>query len=1085
MRILPLRYWRLELTRTSLISPFLLSSSLLLALGIPFSSRLPAQVTKKGTAVTEKAKAKTKTKAKAKARQKPGAKATAKAKAKAPKLDLRQLGVRNLGPSVMGGRVIDIEVEPGHPWIFYVATASGGVWKTENNGTTFRPIFAHEKNGTVGDIAIAPSDPKQIWVGTGEANNRNSTSWGNGVYFSKDGGKHWEWKGLPKSFHIGRIAVHPTDPKTVFVAAVGDLWAPNPERGVYRTKDGGKTWKLVLKKDAKTGATEVRIDPQNPKIVYAALYERQRDRFDGNHPAKRWGPGSGLYRSDDGGSHWKRLTKGLPTVKMGRISLDIYQKDPKVVWALIETEWIGKAPKGAEPNPQGAGQPGYMGIQGKDGAGGALLTEVVEGGPSEKAGLKKDDLVIEFGGKGTPSYGEMIAQLRKHKAGEKVKVKVVRGKKAKELTLTLGSRMGGGPGGRRLPYADRIGGQIANKLKGQGPLGFQTGGTYRSEDHGETWIRVNSLNPRPYYFSQIRVDPSDEKHVYVCGIQFHESHDRGKTFRVGAPGVHVDFHTMWVDPQDGRHLLLGSDGGANMSHDRGKTWEVFENFDIGQCYHAVADTRRPYWVYAGFQDNGSWGGPSRTPYSDGITVTDWFKVGSGDGFVCRVDQEDPNVVFVESQGGNMFWLNVFTGQRGRVRKPRGNSWNWNTPFILSHFNSKTLLFAGTKVYRSPDRGRTVEAISPKITRLPKGAKTPLGAPSAGPSASALNESPRKPSILWVGSDDGALYVTKDDGKTWTPRQAELQKALGLSTFPWVSYIFASRYRDGRAYVALDGHRQGDKRPHVAVTEDFGKTWKNLSAGLPEGAVRCIYEDSKNPDLLYAGTEFGLAISLDRGGHWDRLTGTFPTVAVHDVDIQEREEHLILATHGRSIWVLDVRPLRHLTKKERGKPLVLVPPSDLYRMPRRSRGRTGNRYFRASNGDNRPVFYYWVGSKMKGAATLAVYDLEGKEVWTAKASSMPGLHRMVMGRRSFGRRGRSSGRRRGRRGFRGPLAAGSYRVVLRLGGLEQTKGFKIEDADIPMDVSWPRPPQVGEGLPALEEVEDGNETAGEESEGRIR
>jgi photosystem II stability/assembly factor-like uncharacterized protein len=1083
------------LTRTSLIFPFLLSSSFIVVLGIPFSPRLSGQTTKEGTTVSEKPIGQTKTQpfkkkplpkvqknlrkklpkkreaSKNVSRQKP------KRRIAPPKLDLRQLGIRNLGPSVMGGRVVDLEVEPGHPWIFYVATASGGVWKTENNGTTFKPVFSHQKNGTVGDIAISPSDPKQIWVGTGEANNRNSTSWGNGVYFSKDGGKHWEWKGLPKSFHIGRIAVHPKDPKTVFVAAGGDLWAPNPERGVYRTKDGGKTWELVLKKDSKTGATEVRIDPQNPNIVYAALYERQRDRFDGNHPAKRWGVGSGLYRSDDGGSSWKKLTKGLPTVKIGRITLDIYKKDPKVVWALIETEWIGKAPKGAKPNPQ-PGQPGYMGIQGKDGAGGALLTEVLEGGPSEKAGFKKNDLVVEFAGKGTASYEEMIAELRKHKAGEKIKVKVVRGNKSKVLNLTLGNRMGG-QRRSRLPYADRIGGQVANKLKGQGPLGFQTGGTFRSEDHGETWVRVNSLNPRPYYFSQIRVDPSDEKHVYVCGIQFHESHDRGKTFRVGARGVHVDFHAMWIDPRDGRHLLLGCDGGVNLSHDRGKTWETFENFDIGQCYHAVADTRRPYWVYAGFQDNGSWGGPSRTPFSDGITVTDWFKVGSGDGFVCRVDREDPNVVFVESQGGNMFWLNVFTGQRGRVRKPRGNNWNWNTPFLLSHFNSKTLLFAGTRVYRSPDRGRSVVAISPKITRLPKDAKTPLGAPSSGPSASALHESPRKPSILWVGSDDGALHVTKDDGKTWIPRHRELQKVLGLKTFPWVSYVFASRYKDGRAYVALDGHRQGDKRPHLAVTEDFGETWKSLSKGLPEGTVRCIYEDSKNPDLLYAGTEFGLSISLDRGEHWDRLLGKFPAVAVHDVDLQEREEHLILGTHGRSIWVLDVRPLRHLTTKERAKPLVLVQPANLFRMPRRSRGRSGNRYFKASNGDNRPVFYYWVGKKSKGPATLTVYDLKGNSVWTGKASSMQGLHRMVMGR------SRGAGRRRGRRGFSRPLTEGDYRVVLQLGGLEQSKVFKIENAKIASDVSWPRPPQVGEGLPALEEVEDGNEIADEENERRIR
>jgi photosystem II stability/assembly factor-like uncharacterized protein len=824
------------------------------------------------------------------------------AAAQAPAVDTSQLTLRRLGPAVMGGRVVDLAVREDRPSTFYVATASGGLWKTTNNGTTFEALFQNERVVSIGALALAPSDPEQLWVGTGEANNRNSTTWGNGIYHSKDGGKTWEHKGLPMSQHVGRIAVHPKDPNVVFVAACGGLWGPNAERGVYRTKDGGKTWDHVLKHDPLTGATEVRIDPKEPNVVYAALYERQRDAFDGNHPAKRWGPGSGLFRSDDGGDTWKKLTKGLPSVQMGRISLDVYGKDPRVVFALLETEKVGQRVQGSDPYDPGTAE---AGVEIEEAPGGALVKSVAEASAAAKAGLKEGDIVLAIGGRSTATADEFTGVMGEQRAEEKAQFEVLRGSKLERVDLTFGERTGGrgGRGGRggMAGFADRIGGQRENVMRQQGPNGFETGGVFVTRDRGESWERVNSLNPRPYYFSQIRVDPSDDNHLYVCGISFYHSSDGGKTFRtVNMPGVHVDHHALWVNPRDGRHLLLGCDGGVNVSHDRCQTWEVFENMDIGQAYHAVADTRRPYWVYAGYQDNGSWGSPSQSQFSEGVMNVDCFKVGGGDGFVCRVDSQDPNIVFSESQGGAIGWRNVITGESGRVsprgaqtqqaiealggRRPQSTtrpnySFNWNTPFLLSRFNPQTVYFAGNYVFKSVDRGRNVEPISPKITSL-SGEHL-----SAQPSASALSESPRKPGVLYVGTDDGHLWVTQNDGQAWTDRSKAVHDLLPAGKPLWIGHVHASKYKDGRAYLVVDGHRSDDRRPYVFVTEDFGATWKSLAAGLPEDSVRCVYEDTKQEDLLYLGTEMGMYVSFDRGANWQRVGKPFPTVAVMDFDIQ--------------------------------------------------------------------------------------------------------------------------------------------------------------------------------------------------------
>jgi photosystem II stability/assembly factor-like uncharacterized protein len=1092
-------FWRRTLSR---VTPAAFVSLSLCIVGLSAQQKAPQAAAEKVTAQEAPAQkpAAKKPAAKKPAAKKPAAKKPA-AKKPAP-FDLSKLDLRCLGPARMGGRVIDLAVVESRPSTFYVATASGGLWKTVNGGTTFAPVFESERTVSLGDVEIAPSDPKILWVGTGEANNRNSTSWGNGVYKSVDAGKSWKHMGLPKSYHIGAIAIHPTNPDIVFVAACGDLWAPNPERGLYRTQDGGKSWELVLKRDEFTGATEVCIDPSNPDVIFAALYERQRDGFDTNDPKKRWGPGSGLFKSTDGGDNWRKLSNGLPTVQMGRIALDIYRKDPKVIYALIETELIGTLPEGAEePEPE-KGQPAFMGINAADGKSGetpgAELSQVTEGGPAFKAGLRAGDLVVAMAGKKVASYDELIAGIRAKRSGDKVPVDVLRKGKKQSFEMTFGSRRQMAGGGRS-PVADRIHGQIANRMKMQGPKGFETGGTYRSDDGGETWSRVNSLNPRPYYFSRIRVDPSDDNWVWVCGISFHRSEDGGKRFYEGnaAPSVHVDHHALWINPRDGRHMILGCDGGVNVTWDRGKTWETFANMSIGQAYHAEADNRRPYWVYAGYQDNGSWGSPSETHYREGITNYDAFKIGSGDGFVCRVDRDDPNVVFYESQGGNIGWRNVMTGQGGRLRRTptemgaqlqaragqrgqqaragqrgqqargqqargqqaRGQQraapvrWNWNTPYLLSHYNQRSVYYAGSRVFKSPNRGRDAWVISKEISLTERG------------SATALSESPRSPGLLWVGTDDGAIHVTSNDGAKWTAVHAAVHDQLPNKIPLWVSHIAASAHNPRRAYLSLDGHRLGDRNAYVFVTEDLGKTWKSISMGLPEDSVHCIHEDEENPDLLYVGTEMGLWVSIDRGASWMEVPH-LPTVAVHDLDQQNREEHLILGTHGRSVWVLDIRPLRRLTRAERAKSAVLVQPNDILRLRKRTRSMQGSAHFMLPNPPDRAEFYYWLGLQPKAKVTLEVRDLDGNVVSTLKGAGTPGLHRAdwSLVRRIPGQRGR---------GGRAP--AGTYAVTLRIGKDAQTRVFKIEDDDRPLDTSLPRGARIGEGRESLLE-----ESADEES-----
>jgi photosystem II stability/assembly factor-like uncharacterized protein len=1064
---------------------------------------------------------------------------------------VKTLHWRSIGPAAMGGRVVAISVFEADPTTYWIATASGGLLKTVNNGVTFEHQFDREATVSIGDICVAPSNKDVVWVGTGEHNPRNSVSYGDGVYKSTDGGKTWQNMGLKKSFQIGRIAVHPKDPNTVYVGALGRLYGPSEERGLYKTSDGGKTWQKILHVDDRTGVIDVQMHPTDPDTLLVATWERRRDEFDSHRgepaqpdgydpydPAVKWGPGSRIYRTTNGGKTFEKLTRGLPAVAMGRIGLCYYRKDPRVVFAVIDTEKIGL---GTPPSPV------YLGVQGEDApGGGAKLTDVTANAPAARAGLREGDVIkaidkkdlknfeqlvkeitsrkvgdklaltvqrgkdavqisavlgkrpeppapaapspVDFVGESTPEglkvtrlpangpsaraglqVGDVIQNVADKKVaslkevtdflnqkgvGDKVVAKVLRGKEVKEITLTVAPRPAG-PFRSSRPYAFWYGGQRENVQDQQGPGGHEYGGVYKSSDGGESWTRVNSVNPRPMYFSQIRVDPSDDKLVYVLGIAMYRSSDGGKTFKAeGAASVHPDQHALWINPRDGRHLIIGCDGGFYVSYDRGAKWDYQSTMAIGQFYHVAVDNRRPYRVYGGLQDNGSWGGPTHTLDGQGPINDDWFVVGMGDGFVCRVDATDPDLVYSESQDGFIGRLNLRTGQRSFIR-PRDQAgkppyrFNWNTPFILSAHNSRIFYSGGNYVFRSLREGEDLKPISPEITRTKRG------------TATALAESPRNPDVLWAGTDDGYLWVTRDGGANWT----NVTEKVGLPGPRWVASIEASRFADGRAYVAYDGHRSDDDSPLVYATEDFGKTWKSLRGNLPTGSTRVLREDPENRDLLYLGTEFAVWASLDRGAAWTKINNNLPTVAVHELAIHPSAGEVVAATHGRSLWVLDVTALRQIKPDTARAKAVLFRPGTATRWHSEPvRGQpygSGNHRFVGENPPRGASIYYALSAKAQ-KVLLQVLDYTGKAVRSLEVKNEPGLHRVVwdltrtspaesgllgglgslLAVTGLGPEAVAAARTRGRAAL--PVPAGMYRVVLSVDGQSFEQGLRLEN-----------------------------------------
>jgi photosystem II stability/assembly factor-like uncharacterized protein len=1014
---------------------------------------------------------------------------------------IEALNWRCIGPANMGGRITAISVCEGDPTTYWVATASGGLLKTINNGISFQHQFDRESTVSIGDVCVAPSDRNIVWVGTGEANPRNSVSFGDGVYKSTDGGKTWKNMGLKKTFQIGRIKIHPKNPNIVYVGALGRLYGPNEERGLFKTTNGGETWDKILYLDDKTGVIDLQMHPTDPETLLVAMWDRERDAFDDflgepppegierYDPSRKYGKSAGIYKTTDGGKTFHKLTLGLPNVALGRIGLDYSRKNPNVIFAIIDTEKIG------------AGLPPlavYVGLQGTDAKEGVKLSDVAANGPAAKAGLKTDDVVLSINGNAVPNYSALIEALRPHKVGDKIKIAYQRGNDKKEVESTLAARpqpqrgFGGGGGGgmggrggaspgffaedaeggivvteiadngpaakagikvddvvtaidgqpvesffatmrrittshragdkvavsvtrggekkefsvtlgpidfgsmrgRRIPgrmarpNGSSLGGQRENVQNEQGPDGVNTGGVYKSSDGGETWQRVNSINPRPMYFSQVRIDPTDENYIYVLGVEMYRSKDGGKTFlQEGSRGVHSDQHALWIDPTNGRHMIIGCDGGFYQSYDRTDRWDHLNHLALGQFYHVAVDPRPLYRAYGGLQDNGSWAGPTRTLRGTGPVNEDWISVGGGDGFVCRVDPTDPDIVYSESQGGAMQRRNLRTGERANIRPLRipgkpAHRFNWNTPFILSSHNPGIFYCAGEYVFKSVKRGDNLRVISPEITRTKKGSGT------------ALAESPKNPDVLYVGTDDGALWVTRDGGVKWT----NIADKVGLPGPRWVASIEPSRFVEGRAYVAFDAHRSNDDEPYIFVTENYGQAWKPIRSNLPVGSARVCREDIQNQNVLYAGTEFAAWVSANRGESWTKMNHNLPTVAVHEFAQHPTSGEMVAATHGRSLWVVDVTPLRQIKAETLKAKAHLYQPTAVVRWhsePGREMpggGGSDRRFFGQNPPRGSPIYYSL--SQKANTVSLKIQDYTGKTLREMSGVTGPGLHVMT-------------------------------------------------------------------------------------------
>ncbi len=784
---------------------------------------------------------------------------------------VKNVAFRNVGPTVMSGRVVDVDVNPEDPSIFYTAYASGGLWKTTSNGTHFVPLFDTLAVMTLGDIAVDWKHGEIIWAGTGENNSSRSSYAGTGIYRSADGGKTWEYRGLAETHHIGRIVLHPDNPDVVWVAAVGHLYSPNPERGVYKTTDGGKTWRRTLYIDDNTGAIDLVRDPGNPDILYAAMWHRERRAWNFVEGGKT----SGIFKSTDGGETWERLNvegSGFPADEgVGRIGLDIFPGNPQVLYAVLDNQNLRPEKKEEE-----------KGLTREQ-----LRTMRVEDF------LKLDPRLIEEFLRRNDFPAEYTA--------EKV-LEMVRSGKIKPVDLV-----------NYLEDANRA-------LFDRPVIGAEV---YRSDDGGKTWYRTHEgylddvFYSYGYYFGQIRIDPQDDKHIYLMGVPILESEDGGKTFQsIGRENVHVDHHALWVNPYRRGHLVNGNDGGLNISYDDGRSWYKVNVIPVGQFYSVAIDMEKPYNVYGGLQDNGVWYGPSTYRYSMA-----WYAEGhypykrllGGDGMQVQVDWRNNAIVYTGFQFGNYFRVDKRTGRRVSI-KPRHKlgerplRFNWQSPIHLSRHNQDILYFGSNRFHRSLDRGDHWETLSGDLTRGGRKGDVPYG------TLTTIDESPLKFGLIYVGSDDGLVHVTRDGGNTW-------ERIFDTAPLElWVSRVEASHHDTATVYIALNGYRWDNFEPYLYRSRDYGKTWERLGADLPPEPINVVREDPENPRVLYVGTDHGVYLSLDGGAHFMGMKKGLSHAPVHDLVVHPRDKELVVGTHGRSIFIASVRHIQQLTPEVLAKPL---------------------------------------------------------------------------------------------------------------------------------------------------------------------
>jgi photosystem II stability/assembly factor-like uncharacterized protein len=789
------------------------------------------------------------------------------------------IAFRNVGPTVMSGRVADIDVWEKDPTHFYVAYASGGLWKTENNGLSFTQLFENEAVMTIGDIAV-DWDSNTIWVGTGEVNSSRSSYAGAGVYKSTDGGKTWSQLGLEETHHIGRILLHPDDPNTAWVAALGHLYSPNPERGLYKTTDGGKTWSQTLAPGQDAGAVDLLLDPKDPNTLYLASWQRERSAWN----FVESGAASAIYKSTDAGDSWTKLTagdSGFPTGEgVGRIGLDAVQQDGQtILYAALDNY-----DRRAKEEPEGD----------------ALTKDALREMDSE-AFLKLKDYQVE-------DYLRDNGFPKKYTAAS-VKKQVESGS-IQPATL--------------VEYTED-----ANSLLFDTPVkGLEV---YRSDDGGKSWKKTHEdyidqvYNSYGYYFGQIRVAPNDANKIFVMGVPILRSDDGGKNWvNVMQDNVHADHHALWVNPDRPGHLILGNDGGINISYDDGEHWAKCNSPAVGQFYTVAVDHAEPYRIYGGLQDNGVWMGPSTYEASDRWHSTGQYpyrSIQGGDGMQVAIDTRTNDIVYTGFQFGNYFRINTATEERSYITpKPelgeRPYRWNWQTPIHLSAHNQDILYMGANKLLRSMDQGENFEEISDDLTKGGRKGDVPYG------TLASIHESPLQFGLLYTGSDDGLVYVSRNGGYEWENISEGLPEDL------WVSRVLASSHEESRVYLALNGYRWDDFKPYLYVSEDYGTSWTAIGTDLPMEPVNVIKEDPENPDLLYVGTDHGLYVSLDRGQQFMLMDNQLPAVAVHDLAIHPKAKEIVVGTHGRSIYVGRATELQQMDSVLLAKSLHTFAPASI-------------------------------------------------------------------------------------------------------------------------------------------------------------
>ncbi len=859
---------------------------------------------------------------------------------------LEAIPFRNVGPFRMGARIAAIAVPDSparaHRSTIYVAPWTGGLFKTTNNGTTWTPIFDNQSARlTVGAVSLAPSNPDVVWVGTGDAFTSRSSYAGDGVYKSTDAGKTWTHMGLKDTQHIARIVIDPTNPDIVYVAAMGHLYSNNEERGVFKTTDGGQTWKKVLFLNDKVGVIDLVMDPKDPSVLYAATYDKQRlpwKLVDG-------GPESAIYKTTDAGAHWTKLTQGLPTGRIGRIGLALYPKNPNIVYALIEN---------ANPRP--------------------------------------------------PTQRE-IEQARRR--------------------------------GRPKPQPE-VGGQV-----------------YRTEDAGASWTQmspdsVNVSSKGPYYFSQIFVDPNNAEHIFTTGVSLGNSTDGGRTWHdVTWPPrrlftkIFGDVRTLWIDPDNSDRMLLGSDGGVVESYDGGKTADHFPNLPIGEVYEVAVDNQQPFNIYAGLQDHENWKGISNGPQGY-VDTWDWTAVGNGDGIFTVPDPRNSRWVYTTEQYGGQARVDQKLGIRQSIRPVRHEKGKppyrfiWSTPIVISPHNSQIIYTGAQMLLKSVDRGDHWREISPDLSTDPKDEILPEsegGIPGGIPwfAISAIAESPITAGLIWVGTSDGKVWVTRDDGAHWTDLTDKV-KAAGANPDAFVSRIEPSSFDDGTAYVTKSGYKLDDFHPYIYKTTDYGQTWTSIAGNLPDEPINVVRQDPVNPNLLFAGDDGGLFVTIDGGGRWVRMSN-IPNVPVRDLALQKRDKALVVGTYGRSMFVADIAPLEELTDSVLAEDVHFfgVQPT-VERVPWQFGANDylfGDRHIVTPNAPNGMRIDYYLKSAASDSATVTVTDAFGHEVAHLKGPAEAGINRVIW--RMYRSRRSSGGFGRGGDPVDRLVPPGDYTVTLRVDG----------------------------------------------------